>query len=85
MIHPRQAEIVEAAQSRLLRHMHGLDPSMAANAEMSARKGDGAFSIALEDVLRRAVTSFDPTMLVAETIETMGHSDGPTGMSAGDG
>jgi hypothetical protein len=85
MIHPRQAELVQAAQDRLLRHMHGLDPSTAAVAEMSRIKADGAFGTALEEVLREAVTRFDPTMLVAETLEAMGHSDGPTGYGVADG
>lgn len=85
MIHPRQAEIATAAQERLLRHVHGLDPSTAAVAEMSKAKADGAFGTALEAVLREAVTRFDPTALVAETLEAMGHGDGPTGAGAGDG
>jgi hypothetical protein len=85
MIHPRQAELVEAAQSRLLRHMHGLDPTIAASAEMSSRKADGAFGVALEETLREAVTRFDPTMLVAETLEAMGHADGPMGAGVADG
>lgn len=85
MLHPRQAEIAEAARNRLLRHMHGLDPSIAANAEMSQAKADGAFAIALEELLREAVTRFDPAMLVAETLEAMGHADGPTGSGVADG
>lgn len=85
MIHPRQAELVAAAQDRLLRHVHSLDPTIAASAEMSRHKADGAFGIALEDVLRQAVTRFDPAPLIAETLEAMGHADGPMGAGVADG
>lgn len=85
MIHPRQADIAEAARNRLLRHVHSLDPSMAAVAEMSKSKADGAYGTALEAVLREALTRFDPTMLVAETLEAMGHADGPMGAGVADG
>lgn len=80
MIHARQGELADAAADRLLRHMNGLDATIAASAEMSKAKADGAYAEALEAVLRTAVARFDPTMLVAETLEAMGHADGPTGM-----
>lgn len=84
MIHPRQAELAESARMRLLRHMNGFDASIAANAEMSKVKADGAYGIALEEVLRECMLRFDPTELVALTLESMGHADGPMGMGVAD-
>lgn len=80
MIHPRQADLVAAAQSRILRHMHSMDPTTSASAEMSRLKADGPFGTALEEVLRAAITRFDAAPLIAEALEALGHSDG-----AGDG
>lgn len=84
MIHPRQAELAESARIRLIRHMNSFDPTTAASAEMSKVKADGAYATALEEVLRQCLQRFDPTELVALTLEAMGHADGPMGMGARD-
>ena len=68
MIHPRQAQIVEAARKRLAQHMHSLDPTVAGSAEMSAAKADGKYADAVERLLRAAVTGYSPDIDIARAL-----------------
>lgn len=63
-IHRKEEQLLDAARTRLLSHMHSLDPSVQASAAMSLAKGDGEFKDRLEAVLRYAVTNFDPDQLI---------------------
>lgn len=68
MIHKKEEALVAAGVDRLLRHMHGFDPSTQSSAAMSAAKADGAFKDRLEAAFRIVVTNFDPAPLVAAAL-----------------
>lgn len=65
--HKKADQIREAAARRLLNHMHAFDVSAAVTGEMSIAKADGNFARQMEDLLRTAVTRFNPGPLLTES------------------
>lgn len=74
---PNYEQAYAAIRGRLLAQMHSLDPTIAANAEMSTAKSDGRFFNVLQDVFTECVTLFDPDELIRRACDKLGFHDGP--------